>query len=59
MSDDARSVDDRSSRPLVDPGGSPRRFDPIGRMTDELWEALAIEDLTEEEANLFWDAISG
>lgn len=31
----------------------------ISPMTDELWDSLAIEDLTEDEADTFWQAIAG
>lgn len=34
-------------------------LEAISPMTDERWDSLAIEDLTEEEADTFWQAIAG
>ncbi len=36
-----------------------RLLESVAPMTDELWDSLAIEDLTEEEADRFWQAIAG
>jgi hypothetical protein len=36
-----------------------RRLDVVTPMTADRWDSLAIEDLTEDEASAFWQAISG
>lgn len=36
-----------------------RRLDAVTPMTAERWDSLAIEDLTEDEASDFWQAIAG
>jgi hypothetical protein len=36
-----------------------RRLDAIAPMTDETWDSFAIDDLTEDEANTFWQAVAG
>lgn len=36
-----------------------RRLDAIAPMTDDLWDSFAIEDLTEDEADTFWQAVAG
>jgi hypothetical protein len=36
-----------------------RRLDATAPMTDEAWDSLAIDDLTEDEATTFWQAVAG
>ena len=36
-----------------------RRLEAVTPMTTERWDSLAIEDLTEDEAEAFWQAIAG
>jgi hypothetical protein len=36
-----------------------RRLEPVTPMTEERWSELAIENLTEDEADVFWQAIAG
>ena len=36
-----------------------RRLEPVTPMTEERWSDLAIENLTEDEADVFWQAIAG
>lgn len=35
-----------------------RRLEAVTPMTSERWDSLAIEDLTEDEAEAFWQAIA-
>ena len=35
------------------------RLQSVAPMTAEQWDSLAIEDLTEDEATAFWQAIAG
>jgi hypothetical protein len=36
-----------------------RRLESVAPMTTEGWDSLAIDDLTEGEADAFWQAIGG
>jgi hypothetical protein len=36
-----------------------QRLDAVTPMTTERWDSLTIEDLTEDEAEAFWQAIAG
>ena len=36
-----------------------RRLEAVTPMTTERWDSLAIDDLTEDEAEAFWQAIAG
>jgi len=36
-----------------------RRLEAVTPMTTERWDSLAIEDLSEDEAEAFWQAIAG
>jgi len=49
----ARDADARRAKPIE------QRLESVAPMSDDLWEALAIDDLTEDEADLFWQAIAG
>lgn len=49
----ARDADARRAQPIE------QQLESVAPMTDDLWDSLAIEDLTEEEADLFWQAIAG
>jgi hypothetical protein len=49
----ARDADARRPKPIE------QRVESVAPMSDDLWESLAIDDLTEDEADLFWQAIAG
>lgn len=36
-----------------------RRLDAVAPMTADSWDSFAIEDLTEDEAAAFWQAVAG
>ena len=59
-------VHDDLERRLAEADAAARRpesieylLEGISPMTDKRWDSLAIEDLTEDEANIFWQAIAG
>jgi len=49
----ARDADARRAKSIE------RQLESVAPMSDDLWESLAIDDLTEDEADLFWQAIAG
>ena len=49
----ADDADARRPKPIEE------RLELVAPMSDDLWESLAIDDLTEDEADRFWQAICG
>jgi len=49
----AMNVDARRPEPIE------HRLGAISPMTEGRWDSLAIQDLTEDEADAFWQAVSG